>query len=110
MSASVAANDIWKLGWTTAWGEISSTASAATARVRNVSAARSIMTPSNTMAVMTKARWVATSAPDNARYAAAATSAAAALHFLMGRRLDRPGMNARIARTTKNTTPATSAM
>src|SRR6516164_7778454 len=58
MSASVAANDIWKLGWTTASGTSSMTASAATAMVRMVSVARSIMTPTKTTAIMMKERCV----------------------------------------------------
>ena len=67
MSASVAANDIWKLGCTTASGASSRTASAATAMVRSVSAGRSAMTPTSTTAVMMKERCVATSAPDSTR-------------------------------------------
>ena len=54
----VAANDIWKLGWTTASGTSSMTASAATAMVRMVSVARSIMTPTKTTAIMMKERLV----------------------------------------------------
>ena len=67
MSASVAANDIWKLGCTTASGASTMTASAATAMVRRVSGCRSAITPINTTAVMMKERCVATSAPDNTR-------------------------------------------
>ena len=47
--------------------ERSSTASAASASVRSVSAGRSTITPISTIAVMMKARWVATSAPDSSR-------------------------------------------
>jgi hypothetical protein len=67
MSASVAANDIWKLGRTTAYGKISSTASAAKVSVRRVSAWRSHMTPTSAMATMMKERCVATAAPDSTR-------------------------------------------
>ncbi len=35
--------------------------------VRNVSVGRSIMTPTSTMPIMMKERWVATSAPDSTR-------------------------------------------
>ena len=45
MSASVAANDIWKLGWTTASGANTSTSSAATVSVRIVNVGRSSSTP-----------------------------------------------------------------
>ncbi len=52
ISASVAANDIWKLGCTTASGTSSITANAATAMVRMVSVARSTITPTSTTAAM----------------------------------------------------------
>ena len=64
---SVAANDIWKLGCTSASGAIVSTIIAATARVRNVTARRSTMIAISTTAVMKNERWVATSAPDSSR-------------------------------------------
>ena len=63
----VAANDIWKLGCTSASGAIVSTIIAATASVRNVTARRSTMTAINTTAVMKNERCVATSAPDSSR-------------------------------------------
>ena len=66
-SASVAANDIWKLGWTTDCGAMISTANAAIASVLNVKAGLSAITPISTIAVMMKARCVATSAPDKSR-------------------------------------------
>ncbi len=66
-SPSVAANDIWKLGCTSASGAIASTINAATASVRKVMARRSTMTAINTTAVMKKERCVATSAPDSKR-------------------------------------------
>ena len=67
MSASVAANDIWKLGCTTASGASAITPSAASARLRSVSAERSTITARSTIAVMMKERCVATSAPDKSR-------------------------------------------
>ncbi len=66
-SPSVAANDIWKLGCTSASGAIASTIIAATASVRNVTARRSTMTAISTTAVMKNERCVATSAPDSNR-------------------------------------------
>ena len=64
---SVAANDIWKLGCTSASGATVSTIRAATASVRNVMARRSTMTAISTTAVMKNERCVATSAPDSSR-------------------------------------------
>ena len=64
---SVAANDIWKLGCTSASGAIASTIRAATASVRKVMARRSTMTAISTTAVMKKDLCVATSAPDSSR-------------------------------------------
>jgi hypothetical protein len=61
------ANDIWKLGCTTASGASASTIIAATARVRNVTARRSTITAISTTAVMKNERWVATSQPDSNR-------------------------------------------
>ena len=66
-SPSVAANDIWKLGCTSASGATASTIIAATASVRNVMARRSTMMAISTTAVMKYERWVATSAPDSRR-------------------------------------------
>ena len=48
-------------------GESASSTRAATEMVRSVSAGRSNITPINTIAVMMKERWVATSAPDSNR-------------------------------------------
>src|SRR6516165_6300560 len=53
-SASFAANDIWKLGWTIASGASSSTPNAATVSVRKVSVGRSTNTPMRTMPIMMK--------------------------------------------------------
>ena len=64
---SVAANDIWKLGCTSASGASASTIIAATASVRKVTARRSTITAISTTAVMKNDLCVATSAPDNRR-------------------------------------------
>jgi hypothetical protein len=60
MSASVAANDIWKLGCTIDSGAKQSTANAATVSVRMVSVGRSSRTPTKTTPIMMNERSVAT--------------------------------------------------
>ncbi len=65
--ASVAANDIWNEGCRIDSGVSTSTASAAAASVRSVSAGRSTSTPKSTSAIMMNERCVATSAPESTR-------------------------------------------
>jgi hypothetical protein len=67
MSASVAANDIWKLGCATASGANASTTSAAIVTERKVNTGRSSITSIKTIAIMMNDLCVATSAPESTR-------------------------------------------
>lgn len=66
-SAVVAAKDIWNPASVRLSGRRTRMMSAASATARRVSAGRSRSTATSTTAVMMKARWVATLAPDSAR-------------------------------------------
>ena len=66
-SAMVAAKDIWKPACIRLSGATTSTISAASATERRVIAGRSSSTATRTVAVMMKARWVGTSAPETKR-------------------------------------------
>ena len=85
ISAMVAAKLIWKPGEVSASGLMTRIAVAASATVRREIALRSARTANSITATVTKARCVATLAPDSHRYPAAATSAPSAAILCAGK-------------------------
>ena len=107
---SVAANDIWKLGCTTASGATSITTIAATASVRKVIARRSTMTPISTTAVIKNERCVATSDARQQEIEGGGRKRRSGRPLLDRKAAVSAGNSASSARTAKNTAPATIAM
>ncbi len=83
-SAATAANESWKLTPRMASGSMETTARTAKARLRMVSARRSMMTALSTIKVIKSARSVPTREPVATSYRTDPAMATTAAHFLIG--------------------------